>query len=74
VQPSIVAIKPPSSVFFEYDRLDLDLTVNSAPELASVCTNPQSACGAPFRQKICGPAISQCDFGFQLTRAGPLRI
>jgi hypothetical protein len=74
VQPSIVAIKPPSSGFFEFDRFDLDLTVKPEPAQVTVCTNLRASCIAPFRQEIYVPTISQCDFGFQLTRAGPLRI
>jgi len=73
-QPSIVAIKPPSGVIFELDRFDLDLTVKPVPAQVTVCTTLRLSFVAPFRQEIYGPTISQCDFGFQLTRAGPLRI
>jgi len=73
-QPSIVAIKPPSRVIFELDRFDLDLTVKPVPTQVAVCTNLRSSFVALFRQEIVGPTVSLCDFGFQLTRASPLRI
>jgi len=74
VQPRIVAIKPPSIVLFEFDRFDLDFTAKPEPAQVTVCTNFRSSFVAPFRQDIYRPTISQCDFGFQLTRAGPLKI